>query len=121
MKDDLSEDKPGDGPNEASAAGCSNVALVPCSNTQTSYDAPLTNQVADTISASSETDNQLAIKAVDTVSTSEAGAELLIKAVDIPSVTSEPGNQLSIKATDIVPADIEYGNQLLIPEPGKLI
>ncbi|XP_027366982.1 uncharacterized protein LOC113873175 [Abrus precatorius] len=94
----IEEAKPGDGPNEASPAGCSNSILLPCSNMQTSDDSPLTNQAVDTASAASGTGNQLPIKSVDTVSaTSVNSSELPIKPVDISSVTGEPG-ELFIKA-----------------------
>lgn len=104
------EDNPGDGPNEASPAGCSNRVLLPCSNTETSDDAPSTNQAIDTISAASETGTQLPIKAVDTTSaTSRTVDELPIKPVDPSSATSELNNQVPIKE-----ADNESGNQLPI-------
>ncbi|XP_057428028.1 uncharacterized protein LOC130721280 [Lotus japonicus] len=111
--DGLTEDNPGDGPNETPSAGCSNKTLLPCSDTQTSDGTPLINQTNNTVSASSETANELPIKAMDIVSaTTEGVAEFLIKADDISS--SETGNQLPIKAKDTVPATSEAGAELFM-------
>lgn len=91
----------GDGPNEVTPTGCSNNALLPCSNTQPSDDAPLTNQVIDASSASNATDNQLLINGVDTVSgTSDFVREPPFMYVDIPPVNIEPGNQLFIESAN---------------------
>ncbi|TKY52159.1 histone-lysine N-methyltransferase [Spatholobus suberectus] len=104
----LIEANPGDGPTEVTPAGCSNSALLPCSNTQTSDDTSSTDQAIDTVSAASGTGNQHPIKGVDTVSaTSEIGREVPFKSVDFSSVTSEPGNQLFIKTEDIASAATE--------------
>lgn len=74
VKDGLIEDNPGDGHTEAPPGGCSNRALLPCSNTETFDDKSSTNLAVDTVSAASETGNKLPIKAVNTVSaTCETG------------------------------------------------
>ncbi|KAG4919790.1 hypothetical protein AAZX31_20G215500 [Glycine max] len=104
-QDGLIEANP-DGPNEVTPAGCSNSALLACSNTQTSDDTLLTNQAADTVSSSSGTGIQLPINGVDTVSAkTEIGSELPIKSVDISSVPSEPANQPLIKAASETPIE----------------
>lgn len=120
MKDGLEEANPVDGPNEVTPAGCSNNALQPCFNTQTSDDTPLTNQAIDAVSAASATGNQLPINGVDTVSTtSEIGSEHPFKSADISSVTSEPGNQFFMESASetpikavIISAEKESGYQL---------
>lgn len=101
-QDYLIEGNPGNGPNEASASGCSNrTLLLPCSsNMDMSDDAPLPSQAVGTISAASETGHQLPMT-VDTASaTSKAVIELPIKPVNNSAATSQPSNQLSIMAAD---------------------
>ncbi|XP_045808475.1 uncharacterized protein LOC123902730 [Trifolium pratense] len=94
-QDGLIEDNPGN------AAGCSKrTLLLPCTNTETSDDAPLANQALDTISAASETGNQLPVAVDSATATSKAVIELPIKPVDTSAATSQPVNQLSIMAVD---------------------
>lgn len=117
VKDCLIEDNPGNGPNEASPAGCSNRALVPCSNTEASNDAPLTNQAVDAISATSETGNQLTIVAVDTATaTSKTVDEPPIKPISVNTseATIQSSNHPSAKAVDTVSATNEIDNQALV-------
>ncbi|KAK2402948.1 hypothetical protein QL285_052429 [Trifolium repens] len=100
--------------NPENPAGCSNrTLLLPCSNTETSDDAPFANQAVDTISATSETGNQLPM-AVDTATaTSKAVIEFPIKPVDTSAATSQPSNQL-LMAGDTATATNEVDNQVPI-------
>lgn len=98
------EANPGDGPNEVTPAGSSKGALLACSKAQTSDDAPLTNQVKDTVSAASETGSHLPIKSVDTKSTTSGiGSALSYKSVGISSINRGPANELLIKAASETP------------------
>ena len=116
MKDCLIEGNPGNGPNEESPSGCSNrTLLLPCSsNMDVSDDVPLPIQAVGTISAASETGNQLPMT-VDTASaTSKAVIELPIMPVDNSAVSSQPSNQLSIIAVDTETAVSKTVNELPI-------
>ncbi|MCH94445.1 hypothetical protein A2U01_0015405, partial [Trifolium medium] len=107
VKDGLIEDNPGN------AAGCSKrTLLLPCTNTETSDDAPLANQALDTISAASETGNQLPMAVDNATATSKAVIELPIKPVDTSAATSQPVKQLSIMAVDTATATSKTVNEL---------
>lgn len=95
--------------NPENAAGCSNrTLLLPCSNTETSDDAPFANQAVDTISATSETGNQLPMAVYTSAATSQPSNQLLI-AGDTATATNEVDNQVPIKAIiGTVSADNEY-------------
>lgn len=104
VKDSLIEDNPENGPNEASTAGCSNgTLLLPCSNTEASDDAPITNQVVGTISAASETGNYLPLSLDTPTAASKAVIGLPITG-DTSAAASRPNNQLSIMAVDTATA-----------------
>ncbi|GAU21412.1 hypothetical protein TSUD_32430 [Trifolium subterraneum] len=105
-QDGLIEDNPGN------AAGCSTRTLLPCSNTETSDDASLANQALDTISAASETGNELPIAVDNATATSKAVIELPAKPVDTSAATSQPINQLSIMAVDAATATSKTVNEL---------
>ncbi|MED6167233.1 hypothetical protein PIB30_000480 [Stylosanthes scabra] len=128
------------GHSEASPSGCSNrTPLQACSNTENSNGALTTNQAIDTVSASSQTNNQPSIKDVESASaTSETAHQLLVvESAETPSsvnhlpivvsVETPTGvNQLPIdKAEDAVPADNEsnfrltYSPQIEVPQPNK--
>ncbi|MED6151277.1 hypothetical protein PIB30_080988 [Stylosanthes scabra] len=89
-----------DGQSEASPSGCSNrTPLQACSNTENSNGALTTNQAIDTVSASSQTNNQPSIKDVESASaTSETTHQLpVVESAETPSSVNHLPIALSVE------------------------